>query len=50
MKTSLDPRHKKRQKIVKLLFAESFLKQSKSSNEAQAKNEKQATWLAPYTK
>src|SRR3989338_7760703 len=31
MKTSLDPRHKKRQKIVKLLFAESFLKQSKSS-------------------
>lgn len=27
MKTPLDPRHKARQKIVKLLFAESFLKQ-----------------------
>lgn len=27
MKTSLDPRHKKRQEIVQLLFAESFLKQ-----------------------
>ena len=29
MKTPLDPRHKTRQKIVKLLFAESFLKQLK---------------------
>lgn len=27
MKTSSDPRHKKRQNIVKALFAESFLKQ-----------------------
>ena len=27
MKTSRDPRHKKRQEIVKILFAESFFKQ-----------------------
>ena len=27
MKTSLDPRHKKRQDVVKLLFAQSFTKQ-----------------------
>lgn len=28
MKTSLDPRHKKRQEIVQSLYAESFLKQA----------------------
>lgn len=36
MKTSLDPRHKKRQDVIQLLFAESFLKQpSKNKTVAQ---------------
>lgn len=34
MKTSLDPRHKKRQDIVKTLFAESFHKQPTKNNVA----------------
>ncbi len=36
MKTSLDPRHKKRQEAVKTLFAESFIKQPGRSAEVDA--------------